>query len=211
MKITKYGHACLLIEEEGARLLIDPGSFSKGFEELRDLDAILITHAHADHMTVDTVKTLVKQNPQASVYADEASAEQLSKAGVNVQAMHHGDALKVGDVSVEVIGSDHAVIHADLPSAPNVGYLVAERFFYPGDALTEPGRPVEVLAAPSVAPWMSVAEAIDYVRAVRPTVAIPVHDAITTAPDLYAGLLDRLTKEHGVEVRVVPNGESTEV
>jgi hypothetical protein len=37
MKITKYGHACLLVEEGGARFLLDPGSYSSGFEGLADL------------------------------------------------------------------------------------------------------------------------------------------------------------------------------
>ena len=44
MRITHLGHSCLLVETAGQRILIDPGVFSHGFEELTDLSAVLITH-----------------------------------------------------------------------------------------------------------------------------------------------------------------------
>ncbi|NUO91104.1 MAG: MBL fold metallo-hydrolase, partial [Dermatophilaceae bacterium] len=44
MRVTHLGHACLLVEIAGRRLLIDPGTFSTGFEQLTELDAILVTH-----------------------------------------------------------------------------------------------------------------------------------------------------------------------
>ena len=50
MRLTKFGHSCLLVEEQGARMLLDPGTLSDGFEELQGLTAILYTHQHADHL-----------------------------------------------------------------------------------------------------------------------------------------------------------------
>ena len=44
MQLRKYGHACLLVEDGGARVLIDPGSYSRGFEEVEGLTAVLVTH-----------------------------------------------------------------------------------------------------------------------------------------------------------------------
>jgi L-ascorbate metabolism protein UlaG (beta-lactamase superfamily) len=61
---------------------------------------------------------------------------------------------------------------------PNVGYLVGGRLFHPGDAFTEPGQPVEVLAVPAGAPWLKLAEAVDYLRRVGPRVAVPVHEKL---------------------------------
>jgi len=92
-----------------------------------------------------------------------------------------GEELDVGGVGVRVAGRDHAVIHPDIPVVPNVGYLVGGRLFHPGDAFTPPGQPVEVLAVPAGAPWLKVSEPIDYLRAVRPKVAVPVHDQVLSA------------------------------
>src|SRR6202042_3569927 len=136
MKITKYGHSCLLVEEAGAKLLIDPGDFSKGFEDLRELDAVLITQQHPDHFVIDNLKALLHKNPRAMIYADEASAALLAEAGVKARAVHEGDTFEEAGVSVAVYGREHIVIHPDIPVIPNVGYLVAERFFHPGDAYT---------------------------------------------------------------------------
>ena len=95
--------------------------------------------------------------------------------------MADGEERDVGGVSVRVAGRDHAVIHPDIPVVPNVGYLVGGRLFHPDDAFTPPGQPVEVLAVPAGAPWLKVSEPIDYLRAVHPKVAVPVHDQVLWA------------------------------
>jgi L-ascorbate metabolism protein UlaG (beta-lactamase superfamily) len=84
------------------------------------------------------------------------------------------------------------VIHPDIPIVPNVGYLVSGRFFHPGDALTVPDVPVDVLGLPTAAPWLKIAEAVDYLRAVAPRVAIPIHQAALAMPDIYYGHFARL-------------------
>ncbi|MDB5178910.1 MAG: fold metallo-hydrolase [Patescibacteria group bacterium] len=211
MRITKYGHACLLIEEGKAKFLIDPGAFSKGFEGVTGLSAVMITHQHADHLVAENIKALLAANPEAKVLADEGSVMVLSEAGVMAHAMHEGDEQTIAGVKVAVFGKDHAEIHPDIPGIPDVGYMIAERFFYPGDSYMVPGRPVEVLAAPAGAPWLKVSEAVDYVRAVKPKVAIPVHDAVLAMPEMNYGLMKRLTADAGIEVRVVENGQTTEV
>jgi L-ascorbate metabolism protein UlaG (beta-lactamase superfamily) len=70
---------------------------------------------------------------------------------------------------------------------------------------------VEVLALPDGAPWLKISEAIDYMLAVKPKVAIPVHDAVLAMPQMNEGLLERLGRPAGIELRVVKNGSSTEV
>src|SRR5215218_1270573 len=149
MRLTKYGHSCLLVEEGPARLLLDPGTLSGGFEELEGLTAVLVTHQHADHLDLQRLRTLLHRNPGARVLCDEGSAEQLAAAGAAVEVVHDGEELDVGGVAVRVSGRDPAVIHSDIPVVPNVGYLVGGRLFHPGDAFTPPGRPVEVLAVPA--------------------------------------------------------------
>ena len=54
MRLTRFGHSCLLVEEGGARVLLDPGSFSEGFETLEGLTAVCVTHQHVDHVRIET-------------------------------------------------------------------------------------------------------------------------------------------------------------
>ena len=179
MRITRYGHSCLLVEQDDARVLLDPGVFSSGFEQLRGLTGVLITHAHADHLDADRLRTLLAANPNARLYVDEGSAAALDDLPTVVA--REGDVLDVG-VRVDVHGVTHAEIHADLPRIPNVGYLVGGRFFTPGDALTVPDAEVEVLGLPTAAPWLKLSEAVELLRSVAPRVAFPVHDAVLAEP-----------------------------
>jgi L-ascorbate metabolism protein UlaG (beta-lactamase superfamily) len=50
MNITHFGHACVLVEMDGIRTLIDPGAYATGFEDVVDLDLVLATHEHRDHV-----------------------------------------------------------------------------------------------------------------------------------------------------------------
>jgi hypothetical protein len=61
--------------------------------------------------------------------------------------------------------------------------------------LFAPGEPVDVLAAPAAAPWMRISEAVDYLRAVAPARAVPIHQAIINpnARGIYYGRLTEMT------------------
>lgn len=63
-----------------------------------------------------------------------------------------------------------------MPYSANTGFMFEDRFFYPGDAYTDPGCPVEILALPVSGPWVKIGEAIDYALKLKPKVAFPVHD-----------------------------------
>jgi L-ascorbate metabolism protein UlaG (beta-lactamase superfamily) len=213
MRLTKLGHSCLLVEEGGARLLLDPGTLSGGFEELEGLTAVLFTHQHPDHLDQERLRGLLDRNPRARVISDQGSAEPLGQAGVEVEVVADGQELDVGGVGVRVAGRDHAVIHPDIPVVPNVGYLVGGRLFHPGDAFTEPGQPVEVLAVPAAAPWLKVSEPIDYLRAVRPKVAVPVHDQVLSdaGRSIHYRQLEQLGAKGGGTLRSLDDGAPAEL
>jgi L-ascorbate metabolism protein UlaG (beta-lactamase superfamily) len=213
MRLTKFGHSCLLVEEGQARLLLDPGSFSEGFERLQGLTAVCFTHQHPDHLDQERLRGLLDGNPGMRVVSDEGSAEPLGAAGAEVEVVHDGDELEIGGVGVRVAGRRHAVVHPDLPVIPNVGYLVGGQLFHPGDAFTVPGEPVEVLAVPAAAPWLKLAESVDYLRQVRPQVAVPVHDKILSSYGipLYHRQLEQLGGTGGTAFRVLDDGRPVEL
>jgi L-ascorbate metabolism protein UlaG (beta-lactamase superfamily) len=102
------------------------------------------------------------------------------------------------------------VIHPDIPVIPNVGYLVNGALLHPGDSLHVPDRPVDVLALPTGGPWLKVAEAIDYLRAVSPRVAVPIHEAVLSRPQMHYGLFERLAPATST-IRVLTPGEESAI
>ncbi|HST65813.1 MAG TPA: MBL fold metallo-hydrolase [Mycobacteriales bacterium] len=176
MKLTKFPHACLRIEQDGGVLVVDPGVFSEPGDALRGADAVLITHEHADHVDVDALKAAARR--ELAVYAHADVAAQLTEVDAAVTAVAPGDSFTAAGMEVRVFGDRHAHIHEDVPDIPNNAYLIGGRVYYAGDAFSLPGVEVETLFVPIGAPWMKLAEAIDYVRAVAPQRAHPTHDAV---------------------------------
>ncbi len=204
MQIVHFGHSCVLAETGSARLLIDPGSFSSGFEELSGLDAILITHAHPDHLDTDRLPALLAANPGAELVVDAGSVEALGDVAHRV--VRPGEQFEIAGAAVEVIGGDHAVIHPDIPMIPNNGYLLDGSVLHPGDSFTPPGRQLDALLLPTGAPWLKLSEAVDYLRAVAPGVAVPIHQAVLAMPEMYYGHFRNLAPR-GTELVVAAHGE----
>lgn len=178
MRITKFGHSCLLVEEGEARILVDPGIWSEGVRVLMHIDAILLTHEHPDHTDPATLQELLTHNSEMRIYANQGAGAVLAQHGIAFEACAAGETIPIKGVNITVHGRDHATIYPSLPRVDNNSYLVENRLFLPGDALFNPGVPIEILALPVCAPWLKIAEAIDYAKAVRPRVAFPVHDGM---------------------------------
>jgi L-ascorbate metabolism protein UlaG (beta-lactamase superfamily) len=186
ISITHLGHACVLAEVSGGpRILFDPGTYSAGFEDLTGLDAILITHEHPDHYDQDRLPSLAKANPDAPVVVA-------------------GDA---GAAGADALPGTHAVIHPDIPAIPNTAYQLGDLLFHPGDSFTLPSGPVRILLLPTGGPWMKAGEAIDYLRAVAPEIAIPIHQAGLAAihQQLHYGLFRGLGPS-GTAIHVLEQG-----
>ena len=177
MRITKLEHAALILEEGGHRLVIDPGSLSNPILGLHDVDGVVITHEHADHWTPDQLKRILADNPSAVILAPAAVARAAGEITVDVVAP--GDRRQVGAFALRFFGGNHAVIHPSMPIIENVGVLVDERFYYPGDSFYVPvGIEIDTLAAPAGAPWMKISEAMDFVTQVAPKRAFGTHDGV---------------------------------
>jgi L-ascorbate metabolism protein UlaG (beta-lactamase superfamily) len=207
MKLTKFSHSCVRLERDGGVLVIDPGGFSEG-AALDGVDAILITHEHPDHIDVDKIADAVAKRPAVRIYTNSSVAKQLTDLGDVVTTVESGESFDAAGFGVRAYGAWHAVIHPDLPPVPNLGYLVDESLYHPGDSFDVPaGVTVDTLFVPVTAPWLKAGEAIDFVRAVRPRRAFALHDALGN--DLAFGLLHNLfNRLSGAEYSRLTPGET---
>ncbi|MCQ4213218.1 MBL fold metallo-hydrolase [Streptomyces longispororuber] len=197
MRITKYTHACVRIEHEGRTLVVDPGVWSEP-AALDGADAVLVTHEHADH--VDVLRLAALGVP---VFAP-AGADVPRLA---VRPVAPDEEFDAAGFRVRAVGGRHAPIHGGLPDCPNLGYLVDDALYHPGDALHVPGRPVETLLVPAQGSWLKTGEAIDFVRAVRPERAFAIHDGQINERGL-ASVSGWLAAESGTRYRHLRPGES---
>jgi len=119
-----------------------------------------------------------------------------------------GERLTFGRTTVDVHGGLHASVYGAIPGCTNSAYLVDDgAFFHPGDSCAAPPGEVDVLAVAVDGPWLKLAEAVDYVRAVNPRVAVPMHEGETTDPAKYAGMLAAFSPD-GVVRRLEPGQET---
>jgi L-ascorbate metabolism protein UlaG (beta-lactamase superfamily) len=208
VKLTHLGHACLLVETDTARLLIDPGTMST-FDALTDLDAVLVTHQHPDHVDAPRLTALLAANPAATLVVDPDSVTAVAGLPTEHVVARPGDRLTFGRSSVEVVGGIHAAVYAEVPGCTNSGYLIDDgALLHPGDSFFVPGRDVDVLAVAVDGPWLKLAESVDYVRAVAPRVAVPIHEGETTDPAKYAGMLTAFSPD-GVVQRLTTGTPTT--
>jgi L-ascorbate metabolism protein UlaG (beta-lactamase superfamily) len=194
MQLNKHGHACVVLEAGGGRLVIDPGGFTDPVA-LEGATAVLVTHEHADHFQPDRLRQALAADPALEIWTNGSVAGQLDGPGDRVHVVGHGDTFTAAGLEVHVHGELHAEIHPEIPRIPNIGFLVGGQVFHPGDALTVPEEPVPVLLLPVHAPWSRIAEIIDYVRAVDADQAYAVHDGLLN--DAGLGMVGGLLGERG--------------
>jgi L-ascorbate metabolism protein UlaG (beta-lactamase superfamily) len=187
MRITHLGHAAVLAETDGVRILIDPGNLSEAWHSLTDLDAVLVTHQHPDHLDPQNLPALLAANPAAIVLVEPSildliSSGKLPALGENAVGLQPGNQETVGDAVVTAVGGQHAIIHRDVPRIGNVGYVLRSpdqpTLFHPGDSYDAIPDGIDILAVPAYGPWAAMKETIDFVRAVGALEGFPIHDEL---------------------------------
>jgi L-ascorbate metabolism protein UlaG (beta-lactamase superfamily) len=211
MKLTKFEHSCMVLEKGGSVLVIDPGSYTAPLEDLGGVVAIVITHEHADHWSAEHLSRLLDRNPNARIIGSGGVA--ALAAEFSVEVVTDGDELDVDPFSLRFFGKQHAMIHSSIPIIDNVGVLVDDNFYYGGDSFTVPAASVQTLAVPIGAPWLKIAEVMDYVDAIKPKRAIPAHEAglSVIGRNMANGRVDMVTTLGGGEFFPLEPGESLEI
>ncbi len=181
MQIAKYLHSCLLFEDEGHRLLFDPGtiSFAEGRvspEMFGDIDTVVITHSHPDHLDINALKQIAARGNPTVIANDEVAAI-LAQEGMAVTVLNEGE-LSAGPFRLRAIPTPHEAILADrLPQ--HTAYVINERVLNAVDSFGGPllaYAGIDTLIMPVMAPFLTEVGAFAFAKAMRPRQVIPIHD-----------------------------------
>ncbi|VXB15597.1 MBL fold metallo-hydrolase [Citricoccus sp. K5] len=217
--LTKYGHACIRLEKDGRRLVLDPGNFSDIPVALDGAEHILVTHEHADHLDDGPVLEYLAAHPDVTVRAPVAAVARLAATAPSssvdpdrIIPTGPGEEFETAGFAVRTVGGQHAVIHPQIPVVANTGYLIDGLVYHPGDSyIVPPGPAPDTLLVPLSAPWSKLSEMVDFITAVRPRQAIPVHDGLLNDRGLpmYRRQATTFAERYGTELTVLEEGEST--
>jgi L-ascorbate metabolism protein UlaG (beta-lactamase superfamily) len=207
MRISKYEHALLVVEQAAAQLVIDPGSYSN-LPALQNVVAVVFTHLHDDHTSQEHAQTISRNFPAVKMFGTQEVVEKLT--GLNVQAVYHGDHYEVGPFQIDFYGDLHQVIHRSIPLVQNVGVMINSQLYYPGDSYTFPEQSVEILACPTSAPWLRISDVIDFLDLIRPKKCFATHNALLSEQGhaLQNNRVQQIVEKHGGEFRYLNVGES---
>lgn len=221
MRITKYGHSCLYVEEGGARILIDPGNYcflgtSLKPEDLPQCDVVLLTHEHPDHTYPEALKVIIAQS-KPLIVTNAGVQKFLQTLGIASEVLGRGaertiKGTAVDGISMRGIACDHGHIADFISPVENIGFLVGGKLFHPGDCVA-PLEEVhaDILAAPVAAPWMAIREGVDFVQRVKPKIALPIHDGILKYPETpWYKIFDLGTKDLGIQFAPMQIGKAND-
>ncbi|WP_063747594.1 MBL fold metallo-hydrolase [Mucilaginibacter paludis] len=181
MKITKYIHSCLVFEQDGFKLLMDPGNytFAEGLvkpEEFADVSAIIITHIHPDHLDMDHLKKIIELSG-APVFTNNQVADALEKQGIGAELLTEGTR-NFGGMAFKAM----PVIH--MPLLDNLipemtGFIINNTILHAVDSLDSSLyqiKNIELLILPIMAPFCNELQVAQFADTIQPKHILPVHD-----------------------------------
>jgi len=182
MRITKFAHSCLLVEEGKTKILIDPGRycFIEGKmqpEDFPDFNVLLFTHEHPDHLDVENLPKIIGKR-SVEIFTNASVAKILLHHSFKSQILAPSKEILVKGVSIQATSAPHGIASKPEETPENIGFLISKRFLHPGDSLKPDLKTVEILALPITAPWLTQREFVLSVKEVSPKIVVPIHDAM---------------------------------
>lgn len=217
MKITKFEHSCLLIENGDRALAIDPGEFSKSFKASPEIDALVITHEHPDHYNPEKVAEIIAQNPNVVIFTthkvEQEIREKFDLSDQQIIVVENGQKSQIGTFDLEFFGRDHAEIVDGVVPCDNFGIVVNNLLAYAGDSFVAPPIRPQVLAVPASAPWLKIYESMQFIAKTKPTQVFPTHNALLSpiGEGISCNWLRKSCEENGVEFIDLQPGDAIEV
>ena len=186
--------------------------FTRAQDSIKGINLVLITHEHADHLHMESLKKVLKNNPKARIFTNSSVAKLLDEENINSEILEDGENSVVNNILIEGVGTEHAEIYPGFDPVINTGYLINSKLFYPGDALTIPENSVDILALPVAGPWIKTSEAIDYAKAVKPRICFGVHDGVLVEGmrGFTKMLIERFLEPENIEFVQINDGDSME-
>jgi L-ascorbate metabolism protein UlaG (beta-lactamase superfamily) len=203
MKVTKFAQSCLVLEKDGGRIAIDPGSITMdhhSLDELGHLDAVLYTHRHHDHFDERCVDALHDRGVRLYGNADVCSLVE------GMTELRDDEVQEVAGFRVHPRDLPHVPMVDGAPGPPNTGFLVDGELFHPGDGMDLADLRARLLALPIAGPSISFRDAHVFAERVGASVVVPMHyDFFVADPALFARYCDV------AEVVVLGAGETAEL
>lgn len=209
MNATKYPQSCLVLEKDGRRILIDPGSFMAGkfsAGDLPELNAIFLTHRHPDHADADFIRSVLAKK-SVPVYGNPDTKELLGELVSDI--IEPGQSVETASFSVKAYDMPHCPMPDGSAGPPNNGYVFDQSFLHAGDGVSVEGLQVENAAIAIAGPDISLRDAADLIKSIGAKKVIPVHYSIFSdeKPMSAVGLVKKGATD--VEMVVLANAEST--
>lgn len=211
MKVKKYPQSHLVISNGASKIVIDPGmyTFKQGFKpaEFSDCQAILITHAHPDHLDQDNIKAVVNGK---QIFGNAHVVEYLKELGVEAVEIKNHQPFEAGDFKVMAIDLPHCKMQDGSDGPPNTGFLIEGVLFHPGDGDIAPeGLTSDNVALPIAGPSIILDGALKFAQDLEAKLVIPIHYDGRFPVDLNGFI--KQAEDAGIEVRPLRAGEETEI
>lgn len=177
MKLTKYEHACLILDNGNSRLIIDPGTFTNLPEDLNNVACIVITEEHLDHYNLSNIEKILSQSSNAQIISTVTVASQLKTAGHSCLEIKGSKDLNVGGFSLTLVETDHSIIYASSPCRV-LTLKVDDFLYYSSDSFIPISSYVQVLALPTCGPWYKLSESVDFANSIDSKQIIATHNGL---------------------------------